>query len=157
MKNTFYLLMAAKSLRNACAHNNCILNFLGADGGEVRLGDDVAQALGRKSKMKNCRLQQIVTTLYLHKRFASEGVISHRAESLQAFKNRMLMHVDYYKGSAPRVMSTFYFLAAVIDFFALFLCDQPFYPELCSDRFSQRDFHLCPITHGCTSLISAGS
>ena len=124
LKNTFYLLMAAKSLRNACAHNNCILNFLGADGGEVRLGYDVAQALGsmpgigkgqRKSKMKNCRLQQIVTTLYLHKRFASEGVISHRAESLQAFKNRMLMHVDYYKGSAPRVMSTFYFLAAVIE------------------------------------------
>jgi abortive infection bacteriophage resistance protein len=124
MQNMFYLLMAVKSLRNACAHNNCILNFLGTDGGEVKLGYAVARALGavpgigkgqRKSKMKNCRLQQIVTTLYLHKQFASEGVVNHRVESLQAFKSRMLLHVDFYNGTAPRIRSTFYFLAAVID------------------------------------------
>ena len=30
MKDAFYLLQAVKSLRNACAHNNCILNDMGA-------------------------------------------------------------------------------------------------------------------------------
>lgn len=41
--------------------------------------------------------------------------MNRRVESLQAFKSRMLLHVDFYNGTAPRIRSTFYFLAAVID------------------------------------------
>lgn len=124
MKEVFYLLMAVKNLRNACAHNNCILNYLGPDDQTHQAGNAVLRALGevpgiskgqRQGRMSNSRLRQIVTTLYVHKSLASAGVVSLRARSLHDFCARMIRHIDYYDGAALRVQSTFRFLSSVID------------------------------------------
>lgn len=123
MKNDFYLLQSVKSLRNACAHNNCILNDLSSGEPMYKVNNRVSQALGgiegigedmRKSKMRNDRIQQVTTTLYLHSRVASSGVRSHRAKSLAAFKVRMNKNVDYYEGTF-QVLSCFDFFGRVMD------------------------------------------
>lgn len=123
MKNDFYLLQTVKSLRNACAHNNCILNDLVSGSPMYKARNSVSQALGkvsgigesmRKSKMRNDRIQQITTTMYMHRQLASEGVHIHRAESLQIFKERMNKNHNYYIGNY-QVLSTFDFISKVID------------------------------------------
>ena len=67
----------------------------------------------RKSKMSNDRMQQIVTTLYAHRKLASQGVSEHRAKSLAVFVQRMNRHIDYYRGNL-QVSTGFDFLTKVI-------------------------------------------
>lgn len=123
MLDEFYLLQAVKSLRNACAHNNCILNSLRAGKPMYTPRYAVMQELStipgigndqRKSKMSNDRIQQIVTTLYAHRNLASQGVLEHRASSLLAFTHRMNKHIDYYRGNL-QVYTGFVFLTKVIE------------------------------------------
>ena len=68
----------------------------------------------RAAKLGNDRTQQIATTMYMHKEFASDGVRSHRAEKLAVFKQRMNKHLDYYKGNC-QVLSCFDSISKLID------------------------------------------
>lgn len=129
LRDRFYLLRAAKDLRNGCAHNSCILNGLASGENARKANNDVMKALGaidgvgshqRKARMSNERIRQIVTTLYLHKKVSSDGVVEHKAESLSKFICRANHHIDYYKG-AEVITSSFSFLSKVID--AWYSCD----------------------------------
>lgn len=108
MLDEFYLLQGVKSLRNACAHNNCVINDMSSGIPMHSPRNALSKAIGnvngigraqRKSKLSNDRFQQIATALYMHKLLASEGVHEHRAESLAVFVERMNKHVDYYEGN----------------------------------------------------------
>lgn len=123
MLDEFYFLQAVKSLRNACAHNNCILNNLCAGMPLHKARYEVMQELSnisgigpgqRKSKMSNDRMQQIVTTLYAHRKLASQGVAEHRAKSLAIFVKRMNRHLDYYRGNL-QISTGFDYLSKIID------------------------------------------
>lgn len=118
----YYLLQSVKALRNACAHNNCILNNLVSGKPMHKAQHEVTRALGgvpgvsagmRRSKMRNDRTQQIATTLYAHRQFASAGVKRHRAQSLSEFVKRMNRNLSYYEGNC-QVASSFDFLTKVI-------------------------------------------
>lgn len=123
MKNDFYLLQCVKTLRNACAHNNCIINDMRAGKPEHEPRYAVMKALGaiegigtgqRKSKMSNERFQQIVTTLYMHNRLAPDIVRKHKCATLAWLVERMNRHLDYYSGN-EQVVSGFDFLSKVIN------------------------------------------
>ena len=123
MRNAYYLLQAVKGLRNACAHNNCILNDLASGTAKHNVQPAVSQALARiggigagtrKSKMSNERVQQITTTLYVHQVSVSDGVRKSRSKSLHEFVGRMNRHAGYYRGNL-QVSSAFGFLSKVID------------------------------------------
>lgn len=129
LRDKFYLLRAAKDLRNACAHNSCILNGLASGENARRANNGVMKALSkidgvgsyqRKARMSNERIRQIVTTLYLHKEVSSKGVIKHKARSLSKFISRANRNINYYKG-AEVITSSFSFLSKVIG--AWYLCD----------------------------------
>lgn len=129
MRDYFYLLQSVRTLRNACAHNSCILNDLVSGSPMYKARYAVTRALGsvpgvsaamRKSRMNNDRMQEIATALYVHHIVASEGVKTHRGESLRQFKERMNRHVDYYQGNY-QILSSFDFLGKVIS---------AWYPEL---------------------------
>ena len=122
MTDDFYLLQSVKGLRNACAHNNCIINDMTAGKPRHRARYAVMEALGgvdgvgagqRRSKMSNERFQQIVTTLYMHERLASSGIHEHKCAELAEFVERMNCHLDYYAGNY-QVISGFDFLTKVI-------------------------------------------
>lgn len=122
MLDEFYLLQNVKCLRNACAHNNCILNDMSSGKPMFKARNAVSVAIGqvptigrnqRRSKLNNDRLQQIATTLYVHNCIASEGVHDRRALSLKAFSQRMLQNLDYYEGNY-QVTSGFDFIDKLI-------------------------------------------
>lgn len=48
MTNKFYMLRSVRGLRNACAHNSCILNDMSSGKPLYRVGNDVTHALGRE-------------------------------------------------------------------------------------------------------------
>ena len=122
MLDEFYLLQSVKCLRNACAHGNCILNDMGSGRPMFNPRNAVSVAIGkvgsigrsqRRAKLSNDRLQQIATTLYAHRLFASTEVRKNRAKDLQALVERMFCHIDYYRGNS-QISSGFEFIANLI-------------------------------------------
>lgn len=125
--NFYYLLLETKKIRNAAAHNNCIINDLRAPNknkkstthkSNFQMTRDLA-SLGitkqsRKTKLSNLRTYQIITCLYAHKIFvSSKGVNESVSNDLQIFKSRLFKNFTY-KNSLP-VLSTFKLLEIIID------------------------------------------
>ena len=123
MLDEAYLLKHVRELRNACAHNNCILNDLKARTSgykaNYRLKDELSK-IGisknvRNKRMSNTRIQQIVTMLYLNKRIiSSEGVFNHQVKELEVLVKRIMHHIDYYDLNLL-VKSSLDFLCECID------------------------------------------
>ncbi len=118
-----YLLKNVRELRNACAHNNCILNDLKAGTSNYKTNYKILSEIAkigiskdsRNKRMSNSRIQQVVTLLYLSKGIiTSKGVIEHQAEKLQELKNRIEHHIDYYDKN-NLIQSNFNFLNKIID------------------------------------------
>ena len=118
----FYLLQSVKGLRNACAHNSCIINDMKAGGATHRARAAVTKGLGeigvgkdaRRTKLSNERFQQIATTLFLHRHIASSGVVEHRAARLEELVGRMAKHSDYYEPGGL-VLTGFAFIESMVD------------------------------------------
>ena len=118
----FYLLQSVKGLRNACAHNSCIINDMKAGGATHRARAAVTKGLGeigvgkdaRKTKLSNERFQQIATTLFLHSHIASSGVVEHRGIRLEELVRRMAKHSDYYEPGSL-VLTGFAFIESMVD------------------------------------------
>ena len=122
LEETAFLLLATKDLRNAAAHSNCILNELNT----ISIRDPKQQVMkalaeigvsqkARKYKMKNIRLQQIVTLLYVHRMLVtSEGVHNIHSQKLHELLARMYRHIDYYRTNST-ITSSFDFLRKVVD------------------------------------------
>ncbi len=125
MEEHFYRLRQCKELRNAAAHSNCVLNDLHTNTVRYRSKvNSVMQALAeistirkgfRQQKMKNERLQQIVTLLYMHKLLVTSVSMHEReAVKLHDLLRRIDQHIDYYEHN-ELVASSFIFLREVID------------------------------------------
>jgi len=123
IKDDFYLMQSIKGLRNATAHNNCILNDLKPRTSRFRTNYDVMEKLGkisiskstRNRKMSNIRIQQIVTLLYTHKKLVtSTGIKKHQANELHSLFERIYRNMDYYK-SNNTISSVFSFLKKIVD------------------------------------------
>lgn len=122
MQTRFYQLQDVKGLRNACAHNNCILN--GMESGTAmhaptRQVISAVQALGisdgmRKSKLSNARLMQLTTTLFLHHVMCSSGIKDHVGDDLSALTQRMSRHPEYYKKN-DQIRTSFAYLHILFD------------------------------------------
>lgn len=119
----FYELQSVKGLRNACAHNNCVINDMSAHKHcNHKVSNQVKSELGQigvgkrmlASKMQNERLQQVASTFYLHQLLASDQVKSYRAGELKRFKQRMFRNKDYY-GTNVQIASGFQFIGKLID------------------------------------------
>ena len=123
MTDDFFLMQSVKDIRNACAHNNCILNDLKPHTTAYRTNYGVMVELGkteiskgvRTRKMSNIRIQQIVTLLHSHRKLvASTGVHYKQANELHSLLTRMFRHIDYYKDNGV-ILSAFHFIKNVVD------------------------------------------
>lgn len=116
------LLQNVRVLRNACAHNCCIINNFKSGGSKYAIPPEVSEATARiglskgqrRTKLKNERLKQIATTLYAHRMLCSPEIISARAKSLAAFSKRSSRHIEQYPIDSP-VRSGLTFIALLID------------------------------------------
>lgn len=124
MKDNYYRLLSCKELRNAAAHNNCILNELYPRMTKRKTNYTVDRKLMeidtitkeiRERKMSNPRIQQIITLLYVHKdRVMSEGIHKHESMELHDLTKRMFQHIDFYNDN-DTITTTFKFLKIVVD------------------------------------------
>lgn len=124
MLDEHYLLLRSKGIRNAAAHNNCVLNDLSPGTSKYKSQYCVTRNLGlagipkeiHTKKMSNARIQQIVTLLYTHKNLVtSAGIHNNRCEMLNdVVLSRMFHHIDYYKNN-DNLRTSLEFLKVVVD------------------------------------------
>lgn len=118
-----YMLRQAQFIRNACAHSSNMINGFGEQDDKLAPSTVVERALAktglshrvRTSKMKNPRLKQIATLMYLHSRLVTEGSGRKRAvEGMQALKTSMKDSLETLSGN-DTVRSSLTFLIELID------------------------------------------
>lgn len=122
LKSRFYQLQSVKALRNACGHNNCIIDDLKGGDPSHEISRNVKNALRAvgfsditlSTKLSNDRIQQIATTLYLHRLLASSGVVAAKGAQLHQCVNRMYRNAHYYDKNDP-VKTAFSFFKGMID------------------------------------------
>ena len=105
-KDNFYLMLTVKYIRNAAAHNNCILNDLKTKSREVRKKANwgMTRAMSNADistviidrKLANERVQQIITCLWAHKQIVnSKGINDRTARQLHQWVERVQRDYDY--------------------------------------------------------------
>lgn len=118
-----YMLMDVRELRNACAHNNCIINDLKAGTSEYEANYNVQNSVAkigiskkvRDNKLSNIRMKQLVTLLYLNKNITtSKGIFKHQSELLNDLKKRIEHHIEYYETN-ELILTSLNFLNKIID------------------------------------------
>jgi len=123
MKDEAYLLKNVRELRNACAHNNCIINNLKSSTSKYKTNYKILNEIAklgfskktRDNKMSNARIQQIVTLLYLNKTITtSQGVLKYQNEILHDLKIRIEHHLHYYDTN-ELVQTSLKFLNKIVD------------------------------------------
>lgn len=116
-----YLMRVVKDLRNACAHNNCIINDLRAPLNKAPNQEiqQVVAKLGiskevRERHLKRVAMYQIITTLYTHKEIViSPGVHKNIALKLRDLNDRFYRDRDYSKNGI--IKSSFNLLSKMFD------------------------------------------
>ncbi len=124
MEKNHFILKMCKSVRNAAAHSNCIINDLNAYTTSLKTSHYVMQSLAnitsiskttRTKKMSNGRMQQIITLLYMHKELIpSDGVKKDAAKKLHIFSDRIKRNNAYYVNN-DLIRTNFEFLNIIID------------------------------------------
>lgn len=123
MRHEHYMLRQVKSVRNACAHSSVILNGFATTDNVVKADYAVMAALAetglshrvRTARMRNPRMRQIATLLYLHRQLVPIGSGRERTCSdLAMLKIRMASMI----GLVPHndlIRSSLAFLIRLID------------------------------------------
>ena len=125
LKVNFKLLNIVRNLRNACAHNNCLLTSLRA--GATQPTPVVSQRVAkiptvgieeRKNKLSCRPLFEIVCLLMEYEHWVSEPLRYYRLQALKKFAHgRLVSHEGFFSGN--QVISTsIVFLQKTIDNFA---------------------------------------
>lgn len=123
MRNEHYMLRQAQFVRNACAHSSNICNGFAASDSNIATNITIQNALARTglshrvrtTKMRNPRLKQIATLLYLHSQMVSEGTGRTRAMyDLQQLSNQIDAVLEKLTNNDP-VRSSLSFLKTLID------------------------------------------
>ena len=116
-------LNSVKSLRNACAHNNCVIHNLrkGYTRASARIslfisGIKTITKSERKDKLSIRPLYEIVSLLYLYDNVVFDTVKVNRYKELNWLVNeRMIKHADYFK-QQQIISASYIFLKKVVDF-----------------------------------------
>lgn len=124
LKERLYLLWTVKDLRNACAHNNCIINDFRAptsaktipsqsvNNALIHLG--ISTHVRRKHLRRRIPTHQIITTFYTHTLIVSSlEEHNHVVNELQNFKKRLFLNSDYTHNDI--IYSSFKLLEKLID------------------------------------------
>lgn len=103
------VLNPVKSLRNACAHNNCILYCLTPDCHKTKPPSDISQFVAKmdnigaeeRRKKLSCRpLFEITCLLYMYRKVVSPNVFRNGIKELHNFTDgRLVKHKDYFEGN----------------------------------------------------------
>lgn len=123
-----YYINPVRMLRNAAAHNNCLLHTLAnpyVDVDKFNYNRNVNSFLGKNGiknrnltkSMAKPLLHDFCVMLYLYHKVAPIGAQKYTYERLkELFNNRIVLHRDYYQNN-PTICSAYNFMDSVIDVF----------------------------------------
>ncbi|MBR3967726.1 MAG: Abi family protein [Clostridia bacterium] len=123
LDDLYFLLLPVKEIRNATAHNNCIINDLGnkssghkpnrnlvADLTQIGIRNKVS-----RNKLRNEHLRQIIHLLYVHKEIvSSEGIHKNRGTSLKELCERMEKNKAWYVNNDV-LLKNYEFFKKIVD------------------------------------------
>lgn len=123
--DNFYLLKDVKRLRNAAAHNNCVIHNLLPNTAIHKTNFKVNRFLAnpdfhiskdsRTRRMSNSAINDIVTLIYTHiSVVSSSGNLYAQGKSLKSVVDRCYKNIGFYK-SNNTILATFDFLKKVVD------------------------------------------
>ena len=117
------LLNSVRDLRNASAHNNCLINQLNMKNNtpldEIRKYVENNKSIGttsRNKKLSNKFMYDFVTLIYVYfKIVQSEKMKDHKKQEIKTlFEERIARHADYFESNLL-IKSSFDFLKKVVD------------------------------------------
>lgn len=119
------LMNIVRDLRNACAHNNCLLNTIAREIDSTKQPDieitnfiknlKVVSKDSRTHNLHNSSSYSICTLLYVYTSIMPlESIYSHLSE-LKEFINRNISHHKDYFSSNSKILGTYTFLNKIID------------------------------------------
>lgn len=119
------ILNSVKSLRNACAHNNCILHDFNTNNNTsplseiskyIALNPNIG-ANSRRKKLTNQFILEFSSLLYVLSKILSPQLLALRQNELKEFSNdRLVKNISYFNKNLV-VKSSLEFLKKAIDFF----------------------------------------
>ena len=114
---------SVKSLRNACAHNNCILSVLGnrtsfapSEISRMVSGISSITPSQRRKRLTSRPVMELLCVLYAYK-FATSNNDGHESlgKLISLFQNRMIVHKDYFQNN-PQLKGYYAFISAIIEY-----------------------------------------
>ncbi len=126
MRQQHYVLKSVRALRNACAHNSCILNGVGGASAkeDVKANELVTDSLNnhgigrtksRRAKLSNLRVSQIAATLYADSLFCTRPQTAERHTCALAELRLDWENVRNLFEKNPAITSFFDFFFKLID------------------------------------------
>lgn len=116
------IINSVKSLRNACAHNNCVLSKLRDK--NCRPCCEIAKFVSningigtntRKTQLSRRVVYETVCLIYIYKNLVPNGLRSHRITELkELFTGRMKRHSKYFS-SQQTIQATYKFIKKILD------------------------------------------
>ena len=123
MVNEYHLMKDIRELRNAAAHNNCILHDMKVHDQRHAPNLNMLSAISsiskstRQKRLSNERMRQLCTLLYAHRMLVSSpGVLDHTSTVLHQLIDRMFKHKNYYSQTSP-VLASFSFFQKIVEIF----------------------------------------
>lgn len=124
-----FILVEINKLRNAAAHNSCILCDIGKKDNFNRIDYRISSLLGkcgvseesRETKLSNTRIRQITYTLFMFNDIiTSDGIKQQITKELNdLFYNRIIYHKEYYNNNELLVSVYEYFDKIIKKYFTL--------------------------------------
>lgn len=126
MLQQHYVLKSVRALRNACAHNSCILNGIGgasrkSDARTNELVTDSLNAHGmkrsksRRAKLSNLRVSQLAATLYADSLYCSrEQTLRRHSQMFEELRSAWVGSSDLFEKN-PAITSFFDFFFRLVD------------------------------------------
>ncbi|MBB5183802.1 Abi family protein [Catenisphaera adipataccumulans] len=122
MQDDYFPLKDVKELRNAAAHNNCIINDITIKNAKYRANYKMKRSLSCLKKQRNNKhlskekIRQLATLFYYSSYIiTSDGVHLKIKKKLDFFRNRIFKYYDYNFNKSLR--ATFNYLVDIIDIF----------------------------------------
>lgn len=121
-----YILRDIVKLRNAVAHNTCVLSELNKKDNTYPTSYKIIQYLKkcnigketRNNKLSNSRIKQITYTLYMFNEIVtSKGIKKNISNDLnKLFFNRIILHKEYYNNN-ELLKSVYLYFKKIIEFY----------------------------------------
>ncbi len=122
MENDYFLMSSVRHLRNAAAHNNCIINDLRAKDRSYAPDIQMLKELSsirkdtRNKRLLNVRMLQMCTLLYTHKKIGSNAANKAARQLLDELMGRMTRHRNYYEKNTI-IVGNYTFFEKIVDIF----------------------------------------